>query len=96
MYKIRLTDAVQIDTYLILKPEVEMEFDDNTTVEVAMADTMDTLEYVVNTQLEKLAERVAVNEKKAIAIWQNVAVDDRFRTLVMKARKARSINKTDT
>ena len=28
MYKIRLTDAVQIDTYLILKPEVEMEFDD--------------------------------------------------------------------
>lgn len=82
MYKIRLTDAVQIDTYLILKPEVEMEFDDELAVEHASNIVLDRLDFVVNHQLDQLARRVVKSPDKIKSILTNAAVDTRFKRLI--------------
>ncbi len=85
MYKIRLTDAIQIDTYLILKPEVELEFDEySTTTEIAADTTLQALEEVVRTQLDQLAQRVVKSPDKVKSILANVSVDPRFKQLIRK------------
>ena len=84
MYKIRLTDAVQIDTYLILKPEIEVEFDDSVIKKLAAHTTLQDLEEIVDTQLDELAQRVVKSPDKVKSILANVAVDTRFKQLIRK------------
>lgn len=80
MYKIRLTDSIEIDKFKILKPEVELEFDDSIDLEVATEQAQNYLQYVCTEQMTEIAKRVP--NKEATRLTQSVNVDLRFRKLL--------------
>lgn len=76
MYKIRLSDSVQLKMYMILKPEVEIEFDDAMSTQAASEVTQDTLDKVVDAQLTVIANRMT--EKQKAEVRRDASADPRF------------------
>jgi hypothetical protein len=76
MYKIRMTDSVTIKNFSILKPEVEMEFDDNRLLVGAVQAVQEDLAYVVDCQLRTIAARMTPADKTAVL--RDASVDPRF------------------
>jgi len=80
MYKIRLTDSVTIQKFSILKPEVEMEFQDSVPKTDASERVYKALDIVVEGQLLQLARRMSKQQKQAALA--DVSVDDRFKQII--------------
>lgn len=76
MYKIRLSDSVQLKMYMILKPEVEDDFDDETNQEDAMKAVQQRLDFVVDAQLTVIANRMT--EKQKAEVRRDASADPRF------------------
>lgn len=79
-FKIRLTDSITLKKFVILKPEVEVEFIGTVSDDVALQNTQDLLDKTVKFQLTIIVNRMS--KKDMQETLRDASIDPRFRELV--------------
>lgn len=85
-YKVKLTDSITLKKFVILKPEVELEFSDKVHIDDAYTEAQQMLDYMVNRQLSTIVDRMDLNDKRSVIA--DASADPRFVKLIRESTKS--------